>query len=335
MKILRKILFPLSLAYGGVMLLRNFLYEKEVLNSNSFSFPVITVGNLSVGGTGKTPMIEYLINLLLPHYRVAVLSRGYGRRTKGYIELNGTETPLEVGDEPLQFKRKYPKAVVAVCEDRVLGIEGLVENYSPDLILLDDAYQHRKVEAGYNILLTTFNDLYVNDHVLPAGNLREPVAGAKRADTIIVTKCPEDLKPEQQERIRKRLKILPTQKLFFSYIKYGDKLYNKEKEISIPEIQKRAITLVTGIANPKPLCRHLERINIDYTHLEFPDHHHFTYKDLQVISQSHFILTTEKDYMRLKELSHPHIYYMPIKVDFINSGENLQKDILQYIANEK
>ncbi len=335
MKILRKILFPLSLAYGGVMLIRNYLYENEVLKSRSFSLPVITVGNLSVGGTGKSPMIEHLINLLQPKYKVATLSRGYGRKTKGYKVVNGIEKPAEVGDEPLQFKQKFPETTVAICEDRITGIEKLVEGISPDVILLDDAFQHRKVKAGYNILLTTFRDLYVEDHVLPTGNLREPVKGANRANSIVVTKSPENLTLEQQNQIRRKLNVKPHQKLFFSYILYDHKVYNENVEIPVLDLLRQEVTLVTGIANPKPLCQYLDSLNMKYTHLDFPDHHLFSSKELQQISDSGVVLTTEKDFMRLKDLSHPSIYYIPIRVGFINGASKFDQDILQFIENEK
>ncbi|MCF4102423.1 tetraacyldisaccharide 4'-kinase [Gillisia sp. M10.2A] len=336
MSILRKILFPLALVYGIIILIRNFLYDSGVFKSTSFSIPVICVGNLSVGGTGKTPMIEYLLVLLGPNYKTATLSRGYGRATKGFHLLKETDDATEVGDEPLQFKTKFKDSIVAVDEKRVRGISVLQEKCAPEVVLLDDAFQHRKVRAGLYILLTTYGQLYSKDYILPMGDLREPRAGAKRANIVVVTKCPRDLNSRAQAKIRESLKLEAYQKLFFSYIAYSKHLYKENKMGLITSLADQKVTLVTGIAKPKPLCDYLDGLQINYDHLDFPDHHNFTSSDLEKIAAAPIVLTTEKDYMRLKGvLNHPNLYKIPIKMKFINSGLEFDSQIERYILNEK
>lgn len=302
---------------------RNWLYDSGVLKSRTFSLPVICVGNLSVGGTGKTPMIEYLLHFLVPHYRVATLSRGYGRRTSGFKLLSREDQAEAVGDEPLQFKNKFPQAIVAVDEKRHRGIDTLISEKAPEVVLLDDAFQHRQVKAGLNILLTVHKNLYNADVILPSGNLREPAVGARRADIIVVTKCPESLSLEERHSIRGKLKLRSYQHLFFSYIGYGDHLISKDKSVDVASLKGIRFTLVTGIADTAPLLQFLNRIHSDFKHLKFPDHHNFKEEDLKKISAADFIVTTEKDYMRLKDsLVHRHLFYVPIQTRFLqNSGE--------------
>jgi tetraacyldisaccharide 4'-kinase len=319
------------------MLLRNFLYDIRVFKSSSFPFPVICVGNLSVGGTGKSPMIEYLLTLLISNHKTATLSRGYGRNSSGFYLLDGNETAEMVGDEPLQFKSKFRRAIVAVDEKRTRGISMLQSSSSPEVILLDDAFQHRKVKAGLNILLTTYNELYIDDFILPTGNLREPASGAQRAQIIVVTKCPKNLTVKNQIKIKKRLKLKNYQKLFFSYIEYSNKVYSEKPGKLISSISDEKITLVTGIANPQPLCDYLDQLHIDFEHLNFPDHHKFTKGDLNQIMEAPLVLTTEKDFMRLKGvLSHPNLYYIPIKMKFIGSKAlEFDQQIERYVLNKK
>ncbi len=336
MSILRKFLFPFAFLYGGIMLLRNFLYDIKVFRSESFPLPVICVGNLSVGGTGKSPMIEYLLKLLLQKYKVATLSRGYGRTTKGFKMVEVSDKASRVGDEPLQFKNKFPKASVAVDEIRTRGIKNLMVNSAPEIILLDDAFQHRKVSAGLNILLTRYEDLYAQDLMLPTGNLREPISGADRAKIIVVTKCPEDLSLVQREKIREKLKIRNYQHLFFSYIGYQDFIQNSEEKIPVEELQKKEVTLVTGIANPSQLCDHLDAIKVSYKHINYPDHHNFSPQEISEISKATFLLTTEKDFMRLKgEIPEEKLFYLPIEMKLLGDPEEFNKDIIQYVIKEK
>ena len=320
------------------MIIRNYLFELHILKSESYPFPVICVGNLSVGGTGKTPMIEYLLKLLLPDYNVATLSRGYGRNTKGFRLVTTGETAENVGDEPLQFKNKFENAVIAVDEDRRRGITKLRKDYQAEVILLDDAFQHRKVKAGLNILLTRYEDLYEDDFMLPTGNLREPGFGANRANIIVVTKCPKNLSESEQDRVREKIKPKNHQSLFFSYIRYSDFVYNGREEINIEELGNKEITLVTGIANPGSLCQFLNDSGITYTHLDFPDHHKFSSAEINEISKSSLIVTTEKDFMRLKgNVAQEKLFYLPIAMSFVGHSdlERFNNEINEFVGNEK
>lgn len=322
--------------YGAVMLIRNHFYNKGIFKSTEFDLPVICVGNLNVGGTGKTPMIEYLLNFLLKKNKVAVLSRGYGRNTSGFILLSGNEDAKEVGDEPLQFKIKFKNAIVAVDEKRVHGINILKQKFSPEIVLLDDAFQHRKVQAGLNILLTKYGDLYSEDFMLPTGNLREFTTGANRAAIIVVTKCPKDILEREREDIRKKLKLKSFQKIFFSYIEYGEHVVNSSEKIPLQNLISEKIILVTGIANPQPLLLFLKNAGINYTHYKFPDHHNFTTKDIAKFSADPFVLTTEKDFMRLKNLvAKQALYYLPIQMKFLKNAGDFERDLEHYILNKK
>ena len=332
----RKLLFPFSILYGSIMHVRNKLYDKNLLSSREFEIPVIAVGNLSVGGTGKSPMVEYLVNLLRQDHKVATLSRGYKRKSSGYILLNGQDTAIEVGDEPLQFKSKFPDVLVAVDENRSNGIEKLLEEMQPpDVVILDDAYQHRKVKAGFYILLTSYTNLYKNDLVLPAGNLREPAAGAKRANIIVVTKCPEDLGAAEQEEIRKKLKPKSGQEVFFSSIAYSKEIYSRNRTLELKAFQKEEFTLVTGIAKPQPLVDHLENLGLNFTHKAFSDHHNFTEEEIKALQHEELILTTEKDYMRLKnEISREKIFYLPIRTRFLSAGADFDSQVKKFVQKK-
>lgn len=327
MKILRKLLFPFSLLYLIITSIRNLFYNTGVLKSQSYAKPVIVVGNLNTGGTGKSPMILLLIEALNKKYKLAVLSRGYKRKTKGYIELSNKHTAEDVGDEPLQFKTSHPDLKVAVCADRRYGISQIID--TSDVILLDDAYQHRKVKASYYILLTSYGDLFANDYLLPVGNLREARLGAKRADCIIVTKCPSNLAQNEKQLIRNTLKKYSSKPVYFAHIAYAEELRNQTSIKPIASFQDKNFTLVTGIANPKPLLEHLDSLKLSYNHMSYPDHHAFTEKELIELQKLDCILTTEKDYMRLKgKLKDVPLYYLPIKtviqdeyIDFVQDIE--------------
>lgn len=331
MKIIRFLLFPITILYDLITTIRNFFFDKGLLKSTKFNIPVIAVGNLSVGGTGKTPQIEYLIRLLLKDdYKIAVLSRGYKRKTTGFQILHSKHTAIDVGDEPLQFFKKFSNITVAVDADRTNGINQLLKsNTPPDVILLDDAFQHRKVNANLYILLTQYNSLYINDFILPTGNLRESKRGAKRAAIIVVTKCPEYLSTSEQQNIINKLNPNKNQQVFFSTISYDEQLRGIEQK-TINEIKDKEIILVTGIANPNPLLDYLSHHKIQYKHLSFPDHHNFTEKDIESIkqamqfgsSQEKVVLTTEKDAMRLS--THiPNLYALSIKTKFLTNENQL------------
>lgn len=333
---LREILLPFSWLYGGITSLRNQLYDRDIFESRRYDLPVISVGNLSVGGTGKSPMVEYLIALLSSRYRVATLSRGYKRSSSGFYLLKGDEQAREVGDEPLQFKRKYPSALVAVDEVRTRGIETLLAlPEPPEVILLDDAFQHRKVVAGLNILLTSYDNLYSNDFLLPAGNLRESIHGRKRAHLVIVTKCPLSLSRKEQDEIARQLKLFPNQKLFFTGIGYSEQIFSHKKPIPLSEFLDMEFVLVTGIAKPAPLVAYLHSMGLKFKHLSFPDHHNFTTKELKMLRKYKLLLTTEKDYMRLKgEMEDKQLYYLPIKSTFLSRAEDFNSLIHSFIAKK-
>ena len=331
MKILRIILFPIVPIYFLVTWLRNVLYDKGFKDSKAFDFPVICVGNLSTGGTGKTPMIEYLIRLLSTEMRVATLSRGYKRVSNGFVLADKDANVDTIGDEPFQFYNKFNDITVAVDENRQHGIEKLrTTDPQPKVILLDDAYQHRKVKAGFSILLTAYNNLYYKDIVLPTGNLREPKIGANRADIIVVTKCPNNLGIVEKEKITKRIALKEYQHLFFSTIAYGKNAKSTDKEIDLVDLPK--FTLVTGIANAKPLVNFLNDKFLEFEHLEFGDHYNFTIKDVEVLEKKDFILTTEKDYMRLfkEEMLRHKLFYIPIEtvIDNALQFDGLVKDFV-------
>ncbi|MBU3821900.1 tetraacyldisaccharide 4'-kinase [Flavobacteriaceae bacterium XHP0103] len=316
MNLIRNIAFPFMPLYYVATAARNKLYDLGIKKSVSYDFPIICVGNLSVGGTGKTPMVEYLITLLKDNYRVATLSRGYKRKTTGFQLADETATAETLGDEPFQFYEKFKnEIIVAVDSDRNNGIKKLRSlKHKPDIVLLDDAFQHRKVRAGYNILLTTYNNPYYKDYVLPTGNLREPRTGAKRADIIVVTKCPENISDLEKENVIKKLKIDNHQQVFFSSIQYADKIVSAKNKIKLNSLGH--FTLVTGIANSSPLVDFLLKNQLKFEHLNFKDHHNFSVSDIKDLETKGLIVTTEKDFMRLKQYAslRDNLYYLPIEV---------------------
>ncbi|MBQ0733479.1 tetraacyldisaccharide 4'-kinase [Aquimarina celericrescens] len=336
MNLLRKILLPIVPFYYLVTWLRNKMYDLGIKKSMSYDFPVIAVGNLSVGGTGKSPMVEYLIKLLQDSIIIATLSRGYKRETEGFRLVESFSTAKEVGDEPLQFKTKFPDIFVAVDGNRRNGIANLrALNPPPELILLDDAYQHRKVKAGFYILLTAYYDLYCNDILLPTGNLRESRKGADRADIIVVTKCPKNISYQEREKIGVKLKVKPNQYLFFATIDYAKELRRASDKKSIELFRKTRFVLVTGIANPKALIEYYRSLGLEFDHMGFPDHHNFSNKELEILKDQECIITTEKDYVRLSGyISKEKLWYQPIEMKFLEGKSSFDKKILEYIKNE-
>ncbi len=332
MVIIRYLLFPFAVLYGVITSFRNFLYDAAILKSFSFPVPIIAVGNLSVGGTGKTPQIEYLIRLLSSKYKIATLSRGYKRKSEGFVLADKNSNAKILGDEPYQMHLKFPNILVSVDAERKNGIEKLLLlNNKPDVILLDDAFQHRKVKAGFYILLTTFSDLFSDDFILPTGNLRESKNGAKRANMIIVTKCPKDISDIAQETIKNHINLnIP---VYFSCIDYDDKVYNENESKNIDEILAIDKLLVAGIANPKPFFSYLRGTNDDV--ISYPDHHYFTENDIKNIQEkaiNKLIITTEKDYVRFKNQQLNSLFYLPIKSKFISESETFDKTILNYVG---
>jgi len=336
MDLLRKLLFPFAILYGGITSVRNYLYFINVFKRTSFNIPTIVVGNLSVGGTGKTPMVEYIIRLLKDQYKIATLSRGYKRKSEGFF-LADTDTTMEqIGDEPFQYHHKFNNISVAVDAKRVNGIQNILKlKKDTQAIVLDDAYQHLAVKGGFNILLTTYDEPYYNDYMLPTGNLRESRKGAKRANIIIVTKCPKDLSIDNQKSIVKKLNLKPGQLSFFTYIEFSKLAYTNCDSISVEELKKEDYILVAGIAKPQSFFDHLKGEKT--TCLTFPDHHHFSTADIELIlnkAKENKIITTEKDYVRLNGLIPSNkLYYLPIQTSFLNNSEEFDKTILDYVGS--
>nr|WP_252723795.1 tetraacyldisaccharide 4'-kinase [Winogradskyella psychrotolerans] len=319
---IRIILFPIVPIYFVITWLRNLLFDMGIKSSKSYDFPVICVGNLSTGGTGKTPMIEYLIRLLKDEKSLATLSRGYKRKTEGFVLADENATADSIGDEPFQFYRKFKAVAVAVDADRQNGIEALrAMKPQPEVVLLDDAFQHRKVKAGFNILLTAYNNLYYKDIVLPTGNLREPRAGAGRADVIVVTKCPNNLLDKEKIAVIKCLKANKHQEVYFSYVDYALRVISASNTLELKALPE--FTLVTGIANAKPLVDFLVEKGLKFDHLEFSDHYNFRTSDIENLASKSLIITTEKDYVRLS--SHGSLkdalYYLPIEIQIDKSAQ--------------
>jgi tetraacyldisaccharide 4'-kinase len=313
-KLIRKILFPIVPIYYGITWLRNVCYDKGVFKSKNYDFPIICVGNLSVGGTGKTPMTEYLIRLLRENYKLATLSRGYKRSTSGFQIADKTSTAETIGDEPYQFYTKFKDIIVGVDVNRQHGISKLQSLKNPDVILLDDAFQHRKVEAGFNILLTSYNKLYIGDMTLPTGDLREPKSGAKRANVIVVTKCPKDITTNERNSIKQRLKPMSNQEVFFSTIDYSKRIYSNKDSTNLSDLKDINFTLVTGIANAVPLINFLNDEGYKFEHINFKDHHVFTDADIRALNEKEVIVTTEKDFTKLGDkLFGNKLYYLPIE----------------------
>lgn len=349
--IIRTLLLPFSWAFALVVWVRNLCYDKGILPSRSFDIPIVSVGNLAVGGTGKTPHIEYLVQQLSPNFKIAVLSRGYKRKTKGFVLANETSDAHSIGDEPFQIFRKFENVIVAVDEKRVRGIKRLLLAH-PDIacILLDDAFQHRAVQPGYNIILTDYNKLYNTDKLLPAGTLREPQSAALRADAIVVTKCPAHLKPIDTRIVEGELRPAAYQKLFFSTFEYGAIYPLFQNDVQTLPDDNCSMYFVAGIVNPKPAFDQLAlHYNVEATSF-FPDHHNFSDKDFSNINKTFakiktdnkFIVTTEKDASRILSSTKfpvelkPYVFVLPIKVSFMFDDDNtLIKKIDNYVRKNQ
>lgn len=353
MKVIRILLFfPIAGIYWIITYIRNVLFNFGILSSETFSTPIICIGNLSTGGTGKTPHTEYLINKLHETFNVAVLSRGYRRKSKDFVLATTHSTAQEIGDEPRQMKQKFPEITVAADADRRNGIKLILEEKpDTDVILLDDAFQHRYVQPDFSILLTDYNHLFTKDFLLPAGNLRESKLGMKRAKYIIVTKCPNDITAYQRREITNSLNIKKYQQVFFTSYHYKKivNIIDQEKAFNPYELidEETNILLITGIAKPKPVLDYLQQYSSNVKHLSYSDHYQFSDKDLEKITQTYIglkgqkniIITTEKDAQRLAVLlkkSHDFIYYLPIEVTFIDNNEEIFiNQIVKHVSSNK
>lgn len=348
---LRLLLWPVGLLYLFGVWFRNKLYDLGAIHEHRFDIFTISVGNLTTGGTGKTPHTLHFIKHLQDDFRVACLSRGYGRKSSGYVLADEASGYEKIGDEPALIKAKYPKVPMAVCESRVNGIRQLDSDIPGlDLILLDDAYQHRSVKPEVNILLTEYSRPYVEDYILPVGNLREPAGNSMRADVIIVTKCPSVLSPLDRRALKDKLRPGPHQSIYFSYMNYGALTPADETQGSCPARIDRAL-LFTGIANSDPLFYYLQARRIELTHLKFADHHNFNKNDVENLiktyasfpsSGNNIIITTEKDFMRMKnnpafdEVMKLPVYIQPIEVKFHgNDRDELKQQIIEYVKRNQ
>lgn len=351
------LLYPFSLIYGAVSGIRNFMYNTGILPHREFRLPVICIGNITAGGTGKTPHTEYLIELLGKSFRVATLSRGYRRKSNGFRIASLSDSVSEIGDEPMQIYKKFPGITVSVDRNRVNGINSIIkEKPETEVIILDDGFQHRSLTPGFTILLTDFNRLMIHDHLLPYGRLRENITNMSRADIIIVTKSPLEISPIQRRIIVKEINKAPYQNLYFTSFEYKNPVPVFEesvvREISLSKQNKDkcGIVLVTGIVNPVPLKEYLSGYFKEINHLSFPDHHKFSEKDIASIisafndlgSAEKFIITTEKDAVRLREFSNiaePYrfsAFYVPVRVIFLNENKDeFDNLILEYVRKNK
>jgi tetraacyldisaccharide 4'-kinase len=327
MWLLKKLLFPVSLLYALVVYVRNFLYDMGIFKSVSYKTPIICVGNLSMGGTGKTPMTELLILLLQNRYEIAILSRGYKRESSGFVLATTESTVGQLGDEPFQIHSKFSKINVAVDADRRNGISILERDCRPDVILLDDAFQHRRVKPGFSILLTAYGKLYSDDWYLPTGTLRDSRREARRADLIVVTKCPPHLTEAERARIKNSLNPKKNQSVLFSCLSYTHEVKGSVLNRRLDDFKGKKITLVTGIADPEPLISFLTERGIFFEHLTFSDHHSFTANEVSMLNGKENILTTEKDYMRLKNRVE-NCYYIPVSHKFLSNDDALLEESL-------
>jgi tetraacyldisaccharide 4'-kinase len=345
LKPLRILLLPFSLVYWLVVAIRNWCYDKKLFKSASFNLPLICVGNIAVGGTGKSPMVEFLIKGLKDYFKLATLSRGYKRKTKGYALAKQNTNALEIGDEPMQFHLKFPDVAISVGEERLVAIPQLLfDRPDTQAIILDDAFQHRAVTCGLNIVLTDYNNLYTRDWYLPTGDLRDERKSMKRAHVIVVTKCPLGLTLEEKKDICNEIKPLKNQEVFFSCIEYGIPYHLVSKK-SYQLTEQVEVLLATGIANPTALKKWVNSNSKAYYELVYNDHHIFTIDDLREIQQqfqqitavNKIILTTEKDAVRLvkfeQELLGTPIYVLPIRMGFLfEEGGKLLKLVTDFIA---
>ena len=353
---LRSLLAPLTPFYGIIVAVRNRLYDFNILKSTEFRLPIISVGNITVGGTGKTPHVEYLISLLDGVFNIAALSRGYKRKTRNFVLATSKSTAEEIGDEPKQIKLKFPDIHVAVDTNRVRGVKKLMADFKElNVVILDDAFQHRSIKPGLSILLIDYNRPLSGDHLLPLGNLRENSSEKRRAHIIIVTKCPQKLKPIERRLVVKDLNPFPYQTLYFTTVIYGE--FFPVFENMAPRLtknqckkEKYRLHMVTGIVNSRPLKKHLRGISPKITESRFPDHHHYSDRDMDAIESAFekidcdkkIIITTEKDAMRFRSLKginetlKKKMYYIPVSIEFLDDEkENFNNQIIDYVRKNK
>jgi tetraacyldisaccharide 4'-kinase len=350
-------LYPVSLLYGMITGIRNFMYNTEILSSVEFSLPVLCVGNITVGGTGKTPHTEYLAGLLSKNFKVATLSRGYKRKTRDFRVATSSSLVREIGDEPMQIFRKFPGILVTVDRNRVNGVKRILEqNPETEVIILDDAFQHRRITPGFSILLSDFERLIVRDHIMPYGSLRESKDNMRRADIILITKSPENISPMQRRLIVKEINKAPYQNLFFTSLRYKEPVpvfennNPKDSHLKISKTAGCGIVLITGIANPFPFKEYLQKTYDEIIHLSFPDHYSYKEKDIKNIESAwknleaprKYLVTTEKDAVRLREFTNiaepikSAFFYIPVEIFFLNDDKDkFDNLIVDYVRKNK
>lgn len=346
MSVLRFLLFPFALLYDAITALRNTLYDRQYKPSTRFDIPVISVGNLAVGGTGKTPMVEHLVRLLSPEFKLSTLSRGYGRRTSGFRLAGSEDTAATLGDEPFQIYKKFQSQIqVAVGEDRAYGIPMILQEHEDvNAIILDDAYQHRSVSPGFSILLTEYSNPFYNDYIMPVGRLREAKRGANRADVVVVTKCPSHISEDEMMNVENHIHNYTSKPVFFSKIRYGEPIaFGNSSTFS------KKVILVSAIANAHILEEYVSKTYSLVKHFSFRDHYAFAHKDLQEIESlvkqypegEVSILTTEKDMVKLQrdelrtKISQQPFFYLPIETEFIRNGKDFDTLVLSFVRSFK
>lgn len=324
----RKALFPFKILFGSVVFLRKTLYSCGFLSRYQAPVPVLVIGNLSTGGTGKTPMVDYILTHFAKKVQLGVLSRGYGRTTKGYVRVTPEAKSEQVGDEPLLLAQKHPSVKVSVCENRPVGLRQMLKDFTQlKAFVLDDALQHLRLNPSFKIVLTTFQNPWFSDTLLPVGNLREPASSAQQADVVVVTKCPETLNEETKNTYKTNLGVLPHQKLFFTTLKYDTHVCGTDK-IPLAEFVQNPFVLLTGIANPRTLVAYLQDKKATFTHKSFSDHHHFSKTEINALrTLNQPILTTEKDAVRLTPYGIKNVYTLGIQLRFLEEEEEFLKGV--------
>ena len=337
MVFIRKFFFPFSILYFLIISLRNILFDIGILKSKHFNVPLIGIGNLSLGGTGKTPLVEYIFKNFSENFNLSLLSRGYKRSSSGYFKADENSSPSLIGDEPYQILKKFKKIQIAVDQNRVRGVKNLINDF-PSLqgIVLDDCFQHRYVSLKLNILLTTYNDPFFKDCMLPSGNLREPRDGYKRADVIIVSKCPKNLESSVMLQFQNSLQLQKHQSLFFTSIQYNDTLIGNSN-IQVQKLKGLRILLVTGISNSLPILKYLNDQNIEFDHLDYSDHHEYSINDIKKIETkfpNSIVITTEKDFRKISDLNlKNNLYYLEIKTRFLKNEELFKSLVKKALIN--
>ena len=333
MKKFKILLYPISLIYGITVGIRNILFDIGILDSRIYKIPTIGVGNLSIGGTGKSILVDYLINLFKSNYNITTLSRGYNRDTKGFVHADSKSTAYEIGDDPFQFYSKHPEINVVVCEDRRKGMNIILKKlHQTELCIWDDIYQHRFVKPGLMILTTTYDKPYTKDKILPLGKLRESISSSKRADVILINKCPVNISNLEREKFTNSLNLFEHQKVYYSSLTYSEEIKSKSISLDINHLKEKDFVLVTGIADSSYLVKFLKDRNLVFSHLKYKDHYNYSKSSIDKIkriSEGKYILTTEKDFGKLKlKIDSDNLFYIEVSLKFLNDNNELDFDNL-------